>query len=92
MFSKNRKLDLENDWDYQSVPSIPYKTQRNSTDRAVFKLIYSKKEEDADLKIQLRRARQLAYVEPWFQEFLPKKLKSVYLSHPWENDFGSLVR
>lgn len=75
MFSKNRKLDLENDWDYQSVPSIPYKTQRNSTDRAVFKLIYSKKEEDADLKIQLRRARQLAYVEPWFQEFLPKKLK-----------------
>ncbi len=75
MFFKNRKLDSDNDWDYKSVPSIPFKTQKNSTDRAISKLIYSQKEEDADLKIQIRRARQLAYVEPWFQEFLPKKLK-----------------
>ncbi|WP_343284322.1 hypothetical protein [Wohlfahrtiimonas chitiniclastica] len=39
------------------------------------KIIYSNNLNDQDLKIQLRRARQLAYVEPWFQEFLPKKLK-----------------
>lgn len=76
MFFKNRKMDLDNDWDYKSVPSVPFKTNRYSTDRAISKIIYSDNIEDLDLQIQLRRARQLAYVEPWFQEFLPKKLKS----------------
>ncbi|GAA5098089.1 hypothetical protein [Wohlfahrtiimonas larvae] len=75
MFSKNKKASSDNDWDYQSVPAIPLKKHRYSTDRAIAKLIYSKNDDDADLKLQLRRARQLAYVEPWFQEFLPEKLK-----------------
>lgn len=75
MFSKNKKVSSDNDWDYQSVPAIPLKKHRYSTDRAIAKLIYSKNVDDADLKLQLRRARQLAYVEPWFQEFLPEKLK-----------------
>lgn len=75
MYLKKRRADTDNEWDYQSVPTIPLKKHRYSTDRAIAKIIYSKNIDDADLKLQLRRARQLAYVEPWFQEFLPEKLK-----------------
>lgn len=75
MFSKTKKISSDNDWDYRSVPAIPLKKHRYSADRAIAKLIYSKNVDDADLKLQLIRARQLAYVEPWFQEFLPEKLK-----------------
>lgn len=75
MLSKSKKAAPENEWDYHSIPSIPFSNHRYSADRAVAKIIYSNNLNDQDLKIQLRRARQLAYVEPWFQEFLPKKLK-----------------
>lgn len=75
MFLKNKKVDTGNEWDYKSIPAIPLKKHKYSTDRAISKLIYSRNEDDLELKIQLRRARQLAYVEPWFQEFLPQKLK-----------------
>lgn len=81
MTPKYRKLDSDDYWDYQSIPMLPFKRQKYSSDRAVSKIIYSKKEEDLDLGLQLRRARQLAYIEPWFQSVLPEKLKGrLYLS------------
>lgn len=75
MLSTKRKINDDNEWDYRSVPSVPLKKQRHSADRAIAKLLNSRDMNDLDLKIQLRRARQLAYVEPWFQEFLPEQLK-----------------
>lgn len=77
MLSKNRKDTTYNEWDYRSVPSIPFRNQKYSVDRAIFKLINSKNEEQVGIKIQIRRARQLAYIEPWFQFFLPDKLKGM---------------
>lgn len=75
MLPRNRSGQVENDWDYRSTPAIPFKKQHRSADRIVMRLLYSEKLDDTELKIQIRRARQLAYVEPWFQEFLPEKLK-----------------
>lgn len=75
MLLKHKKNGIENEWDYYSIPAIPLKKKRYSTDRAIAKLLYSENVDDVELKIQIRRARQLAYVEPWFQEFLPEKLK-----------------
>ncbi len=77
MLSKNRKDAIHNEWDYRSVPSIPFRNQKYSIDRAIYSLINYKNEEEVALKIQIRRARQLAYIEPWFQFFLPKKLKGM---------------
>lgn len=76
MLLKKNRLEVENDWDYRSVPAIPLRNHRYSIDKAISRIIYSDNINDLDLKLQLRRARQLAYVEPWFQEFLPEKLKN----------------
>ncbi|MGL4673844.1 MAG: hypothetical protein ACRCXK_03175, partial [Wohlfahrtiimonas sp.] len=77
MLSKNRKDTIYNEWDYRSIPSIPFRNQKYSIDRAILKLINSKNDEETGVKIQIRRARQLAYIEPWFQFFLPEKLKGM---------------
>lgn len=78
MLLKNRKDAIYNDWDYRSVPSIPFRNQKYSIDRAILSLIRPKNnDEEIGVKIQIRRARQLAYIEPWFQFFLPDKLKGL---------------
>lgn len=51
--------------------------QSNHLDMIIAKMKYSKDVEELDLGLVLRRARQLAYIEPWFQFFLPDKLKGL---------------
>lgn len=80
---KNLQISDENPWDYENVPMIkmPIKTSPrigfyNSVQKVIEKFSHEKKYAEKGLQTQIKKARQMAYIEPWFQFFLPETLKN----------------
>ncbi len=101
----------DNEWDYKIVPMISLKyieplkiKKRNikTTQSVISTMTHAASKTEQSLKLQIRRARQIAYIEPWFQEFLQPALKghlfiasigqAFWVIGAYENEYASNFR
>lgn len=101
----------DNEWDYQIVPMIPLKDNKylkikkrsiKTAQSVISTMTHVASKTELSLKLQIRRARQIAYIEPWFQTFLQPALKGhlfiasigklFWVIGAYENEYASNFR